>query len=114
MPTSSTDHDVREKPKGSAREMRGLSAERGVREQRVVREVCRERERERKKKFGKVLLIRGERVLNKICGFIRFALQQYLVLIPSTIQLCKNFSNLRRPDGSVNFMVFVNSIIYCS
>ena len=52
-------------------------------------------------------------MLNKICGFICFALQQYSVLIPSTIQLCKNFSNLRRPNVSVNFMIFVNSIIYC-
>ena len=71
----------------------------------------REREREN---FGKVLLIKGEIVLNKIYGFIRFAFQQYSILISSTVQLCKNFSNLRRPDVSVNFMIFVNSIIYCS
>ena len=79
-----------------------------------ARGLPREREREREREnFDKVLLIRGERVLNKICGFIRFALQQYSVLILSTIQLCKNFSNLRRPNVSVNFMIFVNSIIYC-
>jgi hypothetical protein len=54
---------VREKPKGSAREMRELSVERGGREQRVVREVCQEREREREREnFGKIILIRGERV----------------------------------------------------
>ena len=53
-------------------------------------------------------------MLNKIFGFIRFALQQYSISIPSTVQLCKNFSNLRRLDGSVIFMIFVNSIIYCS
>jgi hypothetical protein len=101
MPTSSTNHDVREKPKGSAREMRELSAKRGV------REVCREKEN-----FGKVILIKGKRVLNKIWAFICFALQQYSVLIPSTVQLCKILSNFKRPDGGVNFINFVNSIIY--
>ncbi len=51
-------HDVREKPKGSVRVMRELSAERGgERAQSGARSVEREREN-----FGKVFLIRGERV----------------------------------------------------
>jgi hypothetical protein len=40
-------HDVREKPKGSARVMRELSAERGGREHRAMRGLPREREREK-------------------------------------------------------------------
>ena len=59
MPTSLTDHDVREKPKGSAREMQELSAERvkcnRAREQREMQEVSAEREN-----FGKVILIKKE------------------------------------------------------
>jgi hypothetical protein len=53
---------VREKPKGSAREMRELSAERvkcnHAREQRGVQEVSAKREN-----FGKVILIRKESVI---------------------------------------------------
>ena len=42
-----------------------------------------EREREN---FGKVFLIRGERVSGiKVAYFICFALKQYSVLIPSTV-----------------------------
>ena len=61
-PTSSTDHDVREKPKRSAREIRELFAK-GEKCDRaraeMVQEVCRERERN----FGKVILIKGESVI---------------------------------------------------
>ena len=62
MPASLTDHDVREKPKGSAREMQELSAERvkcnRAREQREMQEVSAEREN-----FGKVILIKKESVI---------------------------------------------------
>ena len=89
-----------------------LSTERGGREHRAVRSLPRERD---KKKFGKVFLIRGERVSGiKEAYFICFALEQYSVLIPSTVQLCKNFIYYERPDGSVFWMNFVNSDIYYS
>ena len=102
---------MREKPKGSARVMWSFRPREGG-ESTERCEVCRERE---KKKFGKVFLIRGERVSGiKEAYFICFALEQYLVLIPSTVQLCKNFIYYERPDGSVFWMNFVNNDIYYS
>ena len=72
-------------------------------------EVCRERE---KKNFGKVFLIRGERVSGiKEAYFICFALEQYSVLIPRIVQWCKSFIYYERPDVSVVWMNFVNSEI---
>ena len=57
---------------------------------------------------------REREVVNKKTKKIALPVLQYSVLIPSTVQLCKTFSNLRRPDGRGNFVIFVNSIIYCS
>ena len=77
-----------------------------------MRGLPREREREN---FGKVFLIRGERVSGiKEAYFICFALEQYSVLILSTVQLCKIFIYYKRPDVSVFWMNFVNSDIYYS
>jgi hypothetical protein len=57
-----------------------------------------ERERERRERERKCEAGEREResfLPNKIRGFICLPLQQYSVLIPSTVALCKILSNLR-------------------